>query len=314
MNAVKRPLRKIRTSTYIWRNIRRDIWLYVMLLPGVGFFLLFKYLPMYGVIISFQNYMPFLGILGSKWVGLLNFHNFFNDPSFWQLFRNTFILAIYNLVFFFPMPIILSLILNEIRWEPFKRTIQTFIYLPHFISWPVVVGMCYVLLATSDGLINQLLIHFGINRIAFLTDPHWFRPLITLQVIWKETGWGTVIFLATLSGIDPQLYEAARIDGAGRWQQLCHITYPALLTTIVILLILRLGNFLDSGFEQIFLMLSSNTRDVGEVFDTYVYTTGLANGQLSYATAIGLFKSIVSLVLVISANFVAKCLGQEGVY
>jgi putative aldouronate transport system permease protein len=298
----------------VWRNIRRDHLLYYMLFPGVLFFLVFKYLPMYGFIIAFQDYQPYLGIMDSKFVGLKHFQAFFTDPQFWPLFRNTILLAIYNIVFFFPAPIIIALLLNEVRRAKYKNFVQSMIYLPHFISWPVVVGLCFVALGSTDGIINQLIASSGGEKVNFLTDPDWFRSLITMQVIWKETGWGTIIFLAALAGVDPQLYEAARMDGANRWQQLWHITLPAIRTTIIILLILRIGSFMDSGFEQIFLMLSANTRDVGEVFDTYVYTTGLANGQFSYSTTVGLFKSVVSLLLVVAANQLAKRFGEEGVY
>ncbi|MBD2860951.1 ABC transporter permease [Paenibacillus oceani] len=296
------------------RDLRRDRWLYMLLVPGVLYFLLFKYVPMFGVLIAFQDYQPFSGVAGSRWVGFKHFETFFTDPWFWKLFRNTILLALYNLLFFFPLPILFALMLNEVRQELFKRTVQTIVYIPHFISWVVVVGIVYVLLSAEGGLVNELLASVGLEKIHFLMRTDWFRSLITSQVVWKETGWGTIIFLAALAGVDPQLYEAARIDGANRWQQLWNITLPALKTTIVILLILRLGHFLDSGFEQIFLMLHSINRDVGEVFDTYVYTVGVQQGQFSYSTAVGLFKSVVGLILVMAANKLAKRMGEEGVY
>ncbi|MBW7459556.1 sugar ABC transporter permease, partial [Paenibacillus sepulcri] len=278
------------------------------------FFVLFKYLPMLGVVIAFQDYQPFAGILHSQWVGLKHFQRFFADPAFWMLFRNTLVLAVYNLLFFFPLPIILALMLNEVRKQAYKRIVQTVIYVPHFISWVVVAGLTYTMLTTEGGIVNETLASIGGDKINFLLSPDWFRTMITSQVIWKEMGWGTVIFLAALAGVDLQQYEAARIDGANRWQQLWHITLPALKTTIVILLILRLGSFLDSGFEQIFLMLNSGNRDVAEVFDTYAYTSGLLNAQFSYSTTVGLFKSAVSLILVLSANTLVKKFGEEGVY
>jgi putative aldouronate transport system permease protein len=286
----------------------------MLLVPGVLYFLIFKYAPMFGVLIAFQDYQPFSGVAGSRWVGFKHFETFFTDPWFWKLFRNTILLALYNLLFFFPLPILFALMLNEVRQELFKRTVQTIVYIPHFISWVVVVGIVYVLLSAEGGLVNELLASVGLEKIHFLIRTDWFRSLITSQVVWKETGWGTIIFLAALAGVDPQLYEAARIDGANRWQQLWNITMPALKTTIVILLILRLGHFLDSGFEQIFLMLHSINRDVGEVFDTYVYTVGVQQGQFSYSTAVGLFKSVVGLILVMAANKLAKRMGEEGVY
>lgn len=296
------------------KRLAKDHRLYVMLLPGVLYFILFKYLPMWGVLISFQNYQPFLGFAGSEWVGFKHFERFFSDPLFWKLFRNTIVLALYNLVFFFPLSIVISLLLNELRIELFKRFIQTLIYVPHFVSWVVVVGIAYLFFTTEGGLVNELLAALGFEKIPFLLSESWFRTMITGEVIWKETGWGTIIFLAALSGVDPQLYEAARIDGANRWRQLWHITLPAIRSTIVILLILRLGNFLDTGFEQIFLMLNAMNREVGEVFDTYVYSVGITQGQFSYSTAVGLFKSAVGLILVMAANYLAKKFGEEGVY
>ncbi|PZE21240.1 sugar ABC transporter permease [Paenibacillus xerothermodurans] len=298
----------------LMKDFIRDKWLYLMLLPGVLYFLIFKYVPMYGLIITFMDYKPFLGIMESSWVGLKHFERFFSEPQFWQLFRNTTLLAVYNIIFFFPLPIILALMLNEVRRQKFKGIIQTMIYVPHFVSWVVVVGVFYLLFTTEGGLFNELLFAITGEKIAFLLEPEWFRTMIITQSIWKEVGWGTIIFLAALSGVDLQLYEAARMDGANRWRQLWHITLPAISSTIVILLILRLGSFLDSGFEHIFLMLTPTNREVGEVFDTYVYMKGLTQSQYSYSAAVGLFKSVVGLVLVLGSNWLAKKFGQEGIY
>ncbi|WP_438444408.1 ABC transporter permease [Gorillibacterium sp. sgz5001074] len=296
------------------RDMTRDKWLYLMLLPGVLYFIIFKYVPMYGVSMAFQDYKPYTGFLGSPWVGFKHFERFFSEPQFGMLFRNTVILAVYNLVFFFPLPIVLSLMLNEVRRAKFKSFIQTLIYIPHFVSWVVVVGIFYILLTTESGVLNELLNHITGKKIAFLLEAEWFRTMIITQSIWKEVGWGTVIFLAALAGVDLQQYEAARIDGAGRWRQLWHITLPAIRSTIVILFILRLGSFLDSGFEHIFLMLTPTNREVGEVFDTYVYTKGMTQAQYSYSAAVGLFKSAVGLVLVLGSNWLAKRFGEEGIY
>ncbi|WP_414625974.1 ABC transporter permease [Paenibacillus massiliensis] len=288
--------------------------MYLMLLPGVLYFVVFKYVPMYGISMAFQDYRPHLGFFGSSWVGFKHFERFFSEPQFWMLFRNTFILALYNLIFFFPLPIILSLMLNEVRHHRFKRFVQTFIYIPHFVSWVVVVGIFYILFTTENGILNELIYRLTGDKIAFLLEADWFRTMIISQSIWKEVGWGTVIFLAALAGVDLQQYEAARIDGASRWRQLWHITLPAIRSTIVILLILRLGNFLDTGFEQIFLMIAPTNREVGDVFDTYVYTKGMTQAQYSYSAAVGLFKSLVGLILVLGANWLAKRFGEEGVY
>ena len=204
--------------------------------------------------------------------------------------------------------------LNELRRERFKRFVQTLIYIPHFVSWVVVVGIFYILFTTENGILNEIIYQITGEKIAFLLEKDWFRTMIVSQSIWKEVGWGTVIFLAALAGVDLQQYEAARIDGAGRWRQLWHITLPAIRSTIIILLILRLGNFLDSGFEQIFLMITPTNREVSEVFDTYVYTKGMTQAQYSYSAAVGLFKSFVGLILVLGSNWMAKRFGEEGVY
>ncbi|KQX48575.1 protein lplB [Paenibacillus sp. Root444D2] len=296
------------------RDIVRDRWLYVILLPGILYFIIFKYVPMFGLLMAFEDYKPHLGFMNSPWAGLKHFERFFSEPQFWILFRNTILLAIYNLVFFFPLPIVLALMLNEVRIGLFKRFAQTLLYLPHFISWVVAVGIFYVLFTTEGGVVNELLQKIGFEKIPFMLSEDWFRPMIISQSIWKEAGWGTIIFLAALSGVDLQLYEAARMDGAGRWRQLWHITLPAIRSTIVILFILRLGSFLDTGFEHIFLMLNSMNREVGEVFDTFVYMKGLTQGQYSYSAAVGMFKSLVGLVLVLGSNWIAKKFGEEGVY
>ncbi|WP_046232942.1 ABC transporter permease [Paenibacillus algorifonticola] len=301
------------SSTLVGR-LMRNRWLYMMVFPGLLYFLIFKYWPMYGIFIAFQDFQPFLGFWNSPFVGLKHFERLFSDSNFIILFRNTIILATYNILFFFPLPIIIALMLNELRLEFTKRIVQTLIYIPHFMSWVVVVGISYMFLTTEGGIMNELLVRFGGEKINFLVSNEWFRTIITAEVMWKETGWGTIIFLAALSGVDPQLYEAARMDGANRLRQLWHITLPAIRSTIVILLILRLGNFLDTGFEQIFLMLNAMNREVGEVFDTYVYSVGISQGQYSFSTAVGVFKSIVGLILVVVANRLAKKFGEEGIY
>nr|WP_256224095.1 ABC transporter permease subunit [Paenibacillus sp. 1_12] len=296
------------------RQVRMDYWLYLMLVPGLLYFIVFKYVPMWGVLLAFKDYQPYIGFIGSPWVGLKHFERFFTDPSFWELFRNTFVIAFYNLVFYFPLPIVVALMLNEIKNEFFKRLAQSFIYVPHFFSWVVISGITYIMFTTEGGLVNQVIEYFGGDKINFLLSKEWFRTIITGQVIWKETGWGTIIFLAALAGVDPSLYEAARMDGANRFRQLVHITLPAIRSTIIILLILRLGNFLHIGFEQIYLMLNGMNREVGEIFDTYIYTNGIQRGLFSYTTAVGLFNSLVGLVLIVAANTIAKKFGEEGVY
>lgn len=298
----------------LWKRMWKERWLYLLMLPGLAFFVIYKYVPMWGVLMAFQKYQPHFGLMGSEWVGLRHFERFFSEPQFWTLLRNTLYIAFLDTGVFFPLTIVLALMLNEVRSEIYKRTVQTLVYVPHFLSWVVVVGITYILLTTEGGIINELLVLLGLEKVQFLMSEGWFRPLIILQMIWKDAGWGTIIFLAALAGVNPSLYEAARIDGASRWRLLWHITLPSIRSVVVILLILRLGNFIDLGFEQIFLMLNAMNREVGEVFDTYVYYVGMQQGQFSYSAAVGLFKSVVGLVLVVMANWLAKRLGEEGVY
>ncbi|MFB5663401.1 ABC transporter permease [Alteribacillus sp. HJP-4] len=296
------------------QKLKRDKWLYVLLIPGLLYFAIFKYLPMWGVLMAFQNYSPFLGFWQSEWVGFQHFQNFFNNPDFIRLLRNTLILAVYDIIFFFPVPIILALLINEIRMTYFKRTIQTLVYIPHFMSWVIIASITYVFLTTSGGIVNEIVSYFTGETISFLSHPDWFRPMIIGQVIWKEVGWGTVIFLAALANVSSEQYEAAIVDGAGRFRRMWHVTLPALRSTIVILLILRLGNFLDQGFQQIYLMTNSLNREVADVFDTYVYFMGITQGAFSYSTAVGLFKAIVGIILIYGANYFAKKMGQDGLF
>nr|WP_308531059.1 ABC transporter permease subunit [uncultured Paenibacillus sp.] len=289
-------------------------WLYAFMIPGILYFIIFKYVPLWGLIMAFKNYQPYAGLMGSEWVGFAHFQRFFGMDEFWQLFRNTLLLGLYNTIIYFPITIVLALLLNEIRKEAFKRVVQTLVYVPHFLSWVVIAGISYVLLSTENGIINSGITALNGQPVEFLTSTAWFRPLIILQLIWKDAGWGTIIFLAALAGVNTQLYEAARMDGASRFRLLWHITLPSIRSVIVVLFILRMGTFLDLGFEQIFLMLNAINREVGEVFDTYVYRVGLLQGQFSYSTAVGLFKSVIGFILVILANKIAKMFGEEGIY
>ncbi|WP_240941001.1 sugar ABC transporter permease [Paenibacillus sp. HB172176] len=294
--------------------MRRDKYLYVLILPGLLYFLMFKYIPIAGVAIAFQNYSPYLGFLHSEWVGWDHFHRFFTNDDFLLLFRNTMMINLLNLVFFFPLPIVMSLMLNEVRAEGYKKTIQSIIYLPHFLSWVIIVSLTFFLFSVGIGLVNQLLDYFGFAKIDFLTDPRYFWGLLTAQSIWKDMGWGTIIFLAAIAGVDTQLYEAAKMDGAGRLRQIWHVTLPAIRNIIVILFILRLGHMMDVGFEQVYLMMNGAVSEVADVFDTYVFRLGIQQGQFSFSTAVGLFKSIVGLILVAAGNYLAKKFGEEGIY
>lgn len=297
---------------------RRRLWrnklLYLMILPGFIYFLIFKYVPMFGLVISFQDYKPFKGILGSEWVGFKHFERLFTQPDFWNILSNTLILFGMNLLFYFPVPIILALMLNEVRISFFKKFFQTLVYLPHFMSWVIIVSISYVMLTMDGGIINELLAYLGFGKINFLLSPEWFRPTYIIQVIWREAGWGTIIYLAAIASVDPQLYEAARMDGAGRLRQIWHITLPAIRSVIIVLLILKIGDVLELGFEHVYLLLNSMNREVAEIIDTYVYTAGLRQMQFSYSSAVGFFKSLVGLVLVMMANRLSKKMGEEGIY
>ncbi|NUT19008.1 MAG: sugar ABC transporter permease [Hamadaea sp.] len=286
-----------------------------MLLPGVAYFLVFKYWPMYGLHIAFKEYLPFLGYSGSPWVGFQQFETLFSGPDFDRLMLNTLILALLTIVFVFPAPIVVALLLNELRTVFVKRSIQSLIYIPHFLSWAIVASLTYLLFSVDFGVLAGF-IHsiVGGEQTDYVAQESWFRPIIVLQLLWKQTGWGTIIYLAALAGVDTQLYEAARVDGAGRWRQLWHITLPAIRPAIVVMAILTSGHLLDSGFEQIWLMTTSLNRSVSEVFDTYVYYIGITQGAYSYSTAVGLFKGVIGVLLIAGSNWLAKRLGQRGLY
>nr|MDH3164453.1 sugar ABC transporter permease [Bacillus licheniformis] len=301
-------------KTRFWEKLLQQKYLYLMILPGLIYFLLFKYVPMWGIVIAFQDYQPFLGITGSEWVGFKHFERLFTEPTFFMLLKNTLILFFLNLVVFFPIPIILALLLNEVRVALFKKFVQTLIYIPHFMSWVIVVSLSFVLLTVDGGLINEIIAYFGGEKINFLLNESWFRPMYILQVIWREAGWSTIIYLAAITAVDPRLYEAAKMDGANRLRRMWHVTLPAIRSVIVVLLILKIGDTLELGFEHVYLLLNATNREVAEIFDTYVYTAGLKQGQFSYSTAVGLFKATVGLILVVFANRMAKKFGEEGIY
>lgn len=296
------------------RRIVRNRAVYLMILPGFLYFIIFKYVPMWGLVISFQDYRPYEGIFGSEWVGFKHYERLFTDPLFWRIFRNTIMLFGLNLLFYFPLPIILAVMLNEVRLAAFKRFVQTAVYIPHFMSWVIIVSISFVMLTMDGGIVNEGLASLGLEKQNFLLNKNWLRPMYILQVIWREAGWGTIVYLAAIAAIDPQLYEAARMDGAGRFRQIWHITLPSIRSVIVVLLILKIGDVLELGFEHVYLLLNSMNREVGEIFDTFVYTAGLRQGQFSFSTAVGFFKSFVGLLLVIIANWLAKKFGEEGVY
>lgn len=305
---------KARARKKKWAQIRSNKGLYLMLLPGVLYFVVFKYIPMGGLVIAFQNYQPYLGILGSPFVGFEHFIRLFTTDTFVLLMKNTLVIFGLNIAFSFPFPIVLALMINELKSARLKKSIQTIIYLPHFMSWVIVVSIFYVLLTTEGGVINNIISSLGGDKISFLTAKEWLRPMYIFQQIWKGAGWGTIVYLAAITNVDEQLYEAAEMDGASKLRKMWHITLPCIRPTIVTLLILKVGDVLELGFEHMFLLMNSMNRDVAQIFDTFVYTAGIRNGQLSYSTAVGLFKGLVGLVLVVAANKLAKKVGEDGVY
>lgn len=307
-------MKPVKKPANIFTNLRKYKFLYLMIFPGLLYFILFKYLPMGGMVIAFQDYQPYQGILGSPWVGFKHFIRLFTEPTFFMLLSNTLILFAMNIIFFFPLPIILALMLNEVRHRFFKNAIQTIIYIPHFMSWVIIVSITYVFLTVDGGVLNEVIAALGGKKISFLTSPEWLRPMYIGQIIWKEVGWSTIIYLSAITVVDTQLYEAAEMDGAGRLRKIWHVTLPAIRPVIITLLILKIGSTLDLGFEHMYLLLNSLNREVAEIFDTYIYTAGLKNGQLSYSTTVGIFKGIVGLILVMLSNRLAKKMGEDGVY
>ncbi|MDQ1914141.1 ABC transporter permease subunit [Paenibacillus sp. GD4] len=287
------------------RDLKRNKLLYLMVLPVIAYYLIFDYGPMYGLQIAFKDYSPGDGIWSSPWVGFNHFVEFFNSYYFWRLIRNTLLINVYELIFGFPAPIILALLFNELRRQYFKRIVQTITYLPHFISIVVVVGMLVDFLA-RDGLVNQLLSMLGFAAKSYLSEPEWFRFLYVSSGIWQQVGWGSIIYLAALSTIDPTLYEAARVDGAGRWKQMVHITIPGIMPTVIILLILKMGSMMSVGSEKILLMYNPLTYDTADVISTFVYRKGILEASYSYTTAVGLFNAVIAFTLLILSNSISK--------
>ena len=301
-----------------WRQIKRDRFLYALAALPVLYFVIFKYLPMVGLIIAFQNYDLFLG-LGSmfsmdNWVGLKHFRNFFDSIFFWNIVRNTILISFYKVIFGFPLPIILALMINEVRIRLFQRSVQTISYLPHFFSMVVAAGIVRAMLTPQGGLLNQAVVSFGGEAKAFLTDPTLFRSILVTMDIWQHAGWSSIIYLAAMATINPEMYEAAAMDGANRFQRIWYITLPSIAFAIVITLIFRIGGMLDAGFEQILLLYSPSVYAVSDIIDTYVYRAGLIGRQYSFGAAVGLFKSFLALLLMYMANKVAQRTGQEGLW
>ncbi|WP_308635491.1 ABC transporter permease [Paenibacillus silvisoli] len=285
------------------RNKIPDWGLHLMILPGLVMIVLFSYLPMAGLSIGFQNFIPTKGLFGSDWIGFDNFEYVFTMPDTANVIRNTIIIAVFKMAAGLVVPIIVALLLNEVAKMFYKRIIQTIIYLPHFLSWIILSGILIDVLSPSTGIVNQFLSIFGIKPIFFLGTPEWFRPSLVVSDVWKEFGFSTIVYLAALTSINPALYEAAEMDGAGRWKQTWHITLPGMAPIVILLSTLSLGNILNAGFDQVFNLYSPVVYETGDIIDTYVYRLGLINFQFGIATAVGLFKSVVSFIL-ISASYI----------
>jgi putative aldouronate transport system permease protein len=288
--------------------LRRDRLLYLLLIPGLVYFVVFHYLPMYGIVIAFQDYSIFKGFAGSRWVGFGTFSRLFSMFGFSRAFTNTIIISLLKLLFGFPMPIILALLLNEVTHLGYRKAVQTAIFLPHFISWVVIAALLYTLLSPSSGILKAVLTKLGYQGavVNLMGDKQYFRPLLVATHVWREAGFGSIVYIAAISGVDPELYDAASVDGAGKWRKLWHVTLACIRTTIVMLFILRLGALLNAGFEQIFAMYNPLVYEVSEILDTYVYKIGIVEAQFSLATATGLFKSAIALCLVLGANALSR--------
>jgi putative aldouronate transport system permease protein len=308
------PEQKAHQRAHIYAHIKKYGALYVMMILPLLYFLIFKYMPMIGNILAFRRYRPGKGMFGTEWT-LRYFERFLKDPAFWRAFRNTLVISLENLAINFPLPIIFAILLNEVQNKVFKKMVQTVSYMPRFISTVVVIAIMNELLSPSSGLINTLLTNmFGMQPVYFMNDAGWFRPLYILSESWQYTGWTAIIYLAAITGINSDLYEAAEMDGANRMQQIFHVTIPSILPTIMVMLIMNIGRLLSIGYEKILLMYTPTNSGVSDIIDTLVYRTGLQNQNYSYATAIGLFGGIIGLILVSGANAASKKLTGDGLY
>ncbi|MFC6232627.1 ABC transporter permease [Paenibacillus allorhizosphaerae] len=296
------------------KSIRRNWELYALFAPVLAYFIVFEYVPMYGVQIAFKDFIATKGIWGSPWVGFKHFERFFDSFYFWRLIRNTLGIGLYQLVVGFPIPILLALMIHEVRSSKFRRFIQTITYAPHFLSTVVVVGMIMMFLSPQGGMVNLLVKAFGGEPIAFMTEPSWFKTVFVLSGVWQQMGWSSIIYLAALAGVDPQLHEAARVDGAGRLKRIWHINLPHLMPTIVVLLILNVGSILGVGFEKVFLMQNNLNMETSDVISTNVYRSGILGAQYSFSAAVGLFNSVVNFIMLITVNRIARKLSETSLW
>ena len=301
----------------MWVAIKKNYFYYLLFTPVLIYFLIFKYLPMFGLIIAFKDISPFHGldgILSEPFVGFKHFRNFFNSYFFWNIMENTVLISLWKTVWGFPAPIILAILINEVRHTFFKRVTQTISYLPHFLSMVIVAGLVYTMYGVEGGLVNYIVRAYGGEAQNFLGSPNLFRSILVSTSVWQTVGWGSILYLAAMANLNPELYEAAMIDGANKWQQIKSITLPGISHVIVILLIFRIGDLLDAGFEQILLLYSPAVYEVSDIIDTYVYRSGLLNLKYSFATAVGLYKSILALILLLAANKLAHKWGHTGIW
>jgi len=296
-------------------SLVRHRYIYLLMLPGALYLLIFRFLPMWGLLLAFKEYNPYSpSFFAGEWVGLQYISDLFRDRFFYLMARNTLVINLMIIGFFFPLPIVISIMLSEVRHEWFKRVNQSIVYLPHFLSWVVVVSLTFTIMSTDIGIINKILVDMNLEPVSFLSQPRYFWGVLTIQEIWKESGWGTILFLAAITGLDPQLYEAAVIDGAGRMNQIRHITLPGIAPTIVVLLIIRLGQIASVPLEKVLLMQNPLVIEVAEVFDTYSFTQGVRRGLIGIGVAVGMFKGFIGMALVLFSNWVIKRLGHEGIY
>ncbi|GIN56251.1 sugar ABC transporter permease [Lederbergia ruris] len=305
---------KIKKKFNVRRRILNNWDIYLLLVPVLAYFIIFKYIPMYGVQIGFKDFIATKGITGSEWVGMKHFTRFFNSYYFWRLIKNTLGIGIYELAVAFPIPIILALMINEVRLNRFKKLVQNVTYAPHFLSTVVIVGMLFLFLNPQYGMVNNLLSAFGIKPISFMTEPGWFKTIYVLSHVWQQMGWSSIIYLAALAGVPPELHEAARMDGASRLQRIRHVNIPAIVPVIIILLILNVGNIISVGFEKVFLMQNALNMEASDVIATHVYKTGIMGAQYSYSTAVGLFNSVISFILLVVVNQISRKVSETSLW
>ncbi|MZQ82193.1 ABC transporter permease subunit [Paenibacillus sp. 5J-6] len=304
--------KKVDVNRYV-RDFVLNKYLYLMMVPVLAYYLIFHYAPMYGALIAFKEYSPMKGILGSPWIGFKHFQDFFGSYYFWRILKNTIVISLYSLIFEFPAPIILALLINEVRSKMFKRVAQTITYMPYFISMVVICGIITDF-TNADGVINKIMMAFGYDGQAMLQKPELFRPIYILSEIWQRIGWESIIYIAALMGIDQEQYEAARMDGASRWKQIMYITLPGIMPTIAIMFILRMGNLLNVGFEKIILLYNPVTYETADVISSFVYRKGLLEFGWSYSSAVGLFNSVINLILLITANYISRKVNESSLW